>query len=278
MRMDRPDVSGRAKKPANKRIKHGHTFLFFSTKRQPRRSPRSTEGTPLRPPCTPWLFLEFEGEKEKGFQATTPASDHFRPRPWHSALPSPVSLRVGDLVSSCPLPLSQPPLRAACPRLLAEVSGSGLSPEVSPTAPSQPFDIDGLPSDLLLREPRSLPFGRPLGVLRVFPCALRPVPRSALRRHPGVEVSLAFSLNPAPCGFPVRCPGVPRSSRPRLLRNKDQPALLTRLLRPTHRYAERFATSSPTSPRVSFAFPPCGLPAALARPCGISPRLLPAHC
>ena len=56
----------------------------------------------------------------------------------------------------------------------------------------------------------------------------------------------------------------------------NQPALLTRLLRPTHRYAERFATSSPTSPRVSFAFPPCGLPAALAQPFGISPRFLPA--
>jgi len=64
------------------------------------------------------------------------------------------------------------------------------------------------PPDLLLPEPRRLPFGRPLGVLRVSP----KVPRSTLRHHPGIEVSLAFSLDPAPFGlrFGVRAiPAVP---------------------------------------------------------------------
>ena len=109
------------------------------------------------------------------------------------------------------------------------------------------------------------------------PEGLSVLPRNALRRHPGVEVSLAFFLNPAPRGFRFGVRAFPAVPIP-VLANKNQPALLTRLLRPTHRYAERFATSSPTSPRASFAFPPCGLPAALARPCGISPKLLPAHC
>jgi hypothetical protein len=71
------------------------------------------------------------------------------------------------------------------------------------------------PPDLLLPEPRCLPCGRLLGGLRVF----LPVPRSILRCHPGVMVSLAFSLNPAPHGlrFGVRAfPAVPIS---RSLRN-----------------------------------------------------------
>jgi len=76
------------------------------------------------------------------FQVTTPVSDQPLLRPWHSALLSLDSLQVSDQDSSYPLPLSRPPLREACPRLLNGDSGSGLSPEVFPTVSSQPFDTD----------------------------------------------------------------------------------------------------------------------------------------
>jgi len=103
------------------------------------------------------------------------------------------------------------------------------------------------PPDLLLPEPRRLPFGRPLGILRVFP----KVPRSTLRHHPGIEVSLAFSLNPAPFGlrFGVRAiPAVlarvfgfyPRGFSPQ---TRVSLRFLPGSLRPAYRSAKRVATS-----------------------------------
>jgi hypothetical protein len=98
-----------------------------------------------------------------------PVSDEPLLRPWHSAHLSLDSLQVSDRVSSFPLPLSRPPLREACLRLLNGDSGSGLSPEVFPAVSSQPFDIDAPRQIFSCLEPRRLPCGRPLGVLRVFP-------------------------------------------------------------------------------------------------------------
>jgi hypothetical protein len=137
------------------------------------------------------------------------------------------------------------------------------------------------PPDLLLPEPRRLPFGRPLGILRVSP----KVPRSALRHHPGIEVSLAFSLDPAPFGlrFGVRAiPAVPArvfgfypgGFTPQLeLACASYPALFAQRIDPP--------SASPLPPRLfprmSFTFPPFGLPAALARSFGTSHRVLSAH-
>jgi hypothetical protein len=108
------------------------------------------------------------------------------------------------------------------------------------------------------------------------------VPRRTLRLHPGVEVSLAFSLDPAPHGFrfgvraiyavPTRVVSfklrvLPRGFYPH---DSNQPAILTRPV------ALRIDPpgASPLPPRpapyASFAILPCGLPAALVRSYGIS--------
>ena len=55
------------------------------------------------------------------------------------------------------------------------------------------------------------------------------VPRRALRPHPGVEVSLAFSLDPAPHGFRFGVRAIPAVPT-HVLSNLNQPALLTRLV------------------------------------------------
>jgi len=128
-------------------------------------------------------------------------------RPWRSQLPSPESLRVGDRVSSYALPLSQPPLRAACLRLFDGDSGSGLAPEVFPAVSSQPFDIDVPRQIFSCHEPCRLPCGEQLGVLRVVLWS-HAASCDATRAS---RFTLAFSLRRALRPL-FRCPGVPRSS------------------------------------------------------------------
>jgi len=89
------------------------------------------------------------------------------------------------------------------------------------------------------------------------------VPRRALRPHPGVEVSLAFCLNPAPHGFRfgIRAiPAVPTrvvSFELRVLPRRLESACASYpALRPAYRSAERFATSSPTCPARVVRLPP----------------------
>jgi len=60
----------------------------------------------------------------------------------------------------------------------------------------------------------SQPAFRPVARL---PKGLSLVPRSALRRHPGFEVSLAFSLDPAPCSFRFGIRAIPAVMNPRFL-------------------------------------------------------------
>jgi hypothetical protein len=75
------------------------------------------------------------------------------------------------------------------------------------------------------------------------------VPRNALRRHPGFEVSLAFSLNPAPHGFRFGVQAFPAVPTHVTKFYPSEPesacASYPALLRPAYRYAERVATSSP---------------------------------
>ena len=94
------------------------------------------------------------------------------------------------------------------------------------------------------------------------------VPRRALRPHPGVEVSLAFSLDPAPHGFRFGIRAIPAvpvrvvSFKLRVLSrgfypiDSNSPALLTRPVRLAYRYAWRVATSSSTYPVRVVRFPP----------------------
>jgi hypothetical protein len=89
------------------------------------------------------------------------------------------------------------------------------------------------------------------------------VPRRALRLHPGVEVSLAFSLNPAPHGvrFGVRAvPAVPTRVfrfNPRFNPGGLESACASYpARRPAYRSAWRVATSSPTCPARVVRLPP----------------------
>ena len=69
------------------------------------------------------------------------------------------------------------------------------------------------PPDLLLPGPRNLPFGRSLGCLRVFPWS-HAAPCGATQAF---EVSLAFSLDPAPYGFRFGVRAIPAVMNPRFL-------------------------------------------------------------
>ena len=201
-------------------------------------------------------------ENEKGFQATTPVSDTSLLRPWHSAHPclgiSP-SRRPSLLVCSSPLPATlagrlTPSFQR---RFRIRVVTRGISNGFVAA-----FRHRRSPPDLRLPGPRNLPFGRSLGTLRVFPWS-HAAPCGTTQAF---EVSLAFSLDPAPYGFRFGVRAIPAVMNPRFLpgcfASRIDPPSASPLL-------PRFF------PRASFAFPPCGLPAALARSDGISPRFLP---
>ena len=80
------------------------------------------------------------------------------------------------------------------------------------------------PPGFLLLGPRRLPFGRPLGFLRVLP----PFPTQPLAKPPRpIEVSLAFSLDPAPYGLRFGVQAFPAVTV-YVLANPNGPALLTR--------------------------------------------------
>jgi len=121
------------------------------------------------------------------------------------------------------------------------------------------------PPDLLLPGPHNLPFGPSFGVLRVFPWS-HAAPCGATQAF---EVSLAFSLDPEPFGFRFGVRAIPAVMNPRFL-----PGCFASRIDPP--------SASPLLPRIfpraSFAFFPCGLPAALAQSDGISPSCLPAPC
>jgi len=113
------------------------------------------------------------------------------------------------------------------------------------------------PPDLLLPEPRRLPCGRPLGTLRVFPwshatpCGVTqasrfpwPSPYTQRLSASGSVSGRSPQFQPASLALNYGC----------YTADSNQPALLTRLLRPVDRSTERVATSASIFPRPSFAF------------------------
>jgi hypothetical protein len=164
----------------------------------------------------------------------------------HSALPSPDSLRVGDQVSSSSFPSPGHPCGRPAPVFSTGIQDQGCHPRY------------------LQRFRRSLstsPFPARSSPARTSPPAFRPaarcpegcslVPRRALRPHPGVEVSLAFSLDPAPHGFRfgVRAiPAVPTHGVRFYPDELESACASYPARRPAYRSAWRVATSSSTCP------------------------------
>ena len=187
---------------------------------------------------------------EKGFQATTPVSDTSLLRPWHSAHPclgiSP-SRRPSLLVCSSPLPATlagrlTPSFQR---RFRIRVVTRGISNGFVAA-----FRHRRSPPDLRLPGPRNLPFGRSLGTLRVFPWS-HAAPCGTTQAF---EVSLAFSLDPAPYGFRFGVRAIPAVMNPRFLPGSSPRVSIRQARRHFCPDSFRF---------VSFAIPPCGLPAAL---------------
>jgi len=184
-------------------------------------------------------------------------------RHWHSTHPclgiSP-SRRPSLLVCSSPLPatlagrLTPPSQRRFRIRVVTQGISNGFVAA---------FRHRRSPPDLLLPGPHNLPFGLSFGALRVFPWS-HAAPCGATQAF---EVSLAFSLDPEPFGFRFGVRAIPAVMNPRFL-----PGCFASRIDPP--------SASPLLPRIfpraSFAFFPCGLPAALAQSDGISPSCLPA--